>query len=124
MPEARSYSGPAFYLAQGGPIDLTAWFLETLLARPDKSLNLLPGGKARAEKLTELVIGAGATKRTIILWSVTGVSTSPLPMWAGADNKFFGLAMGIAWLPEAYAGEQSRIQGAQAKPWRHKRLDL
>src|SRR5436309_11987008 len=31
-----SYSVPAFYVSQGGPIDMTAWFLETLLARPDK----------------------------------------------------------------------------------------
>ncbi len=109
-----AYSGPAFYLAQGGPIDLTAWFLDTLLAKPDKTLNLLPGGKAHAERLTDLEIGAGATKRTITLWSVSGVSTSPVPIWAGADNKFFGVSMGIAWLPEAYAGEQSKIEGAQA----------
>ena len=43
---SASYSGPAFYSPQGGPIDVTAWFLEALLARPDKTLNLLPGGKA------------------------------------------------------------------------------
>ena len=108
------YSGPAFYLAQGGPIDLTAWFLETLLASSDKTLNLLPGGKAHAERLTDLVVGAGATKRTITLWSVTGLSTSPAPIWADADNKFFGVSFGIAWLPEAYAGEQSKIENAQA----------
>ena len=38
-----NYSAPAFYLAQGGPIAVTAWLLETLLARPDKTVNLLPG---------------------------------------------------------------------------------
>ena len=109
------YLAPAFYASQGGPIDLTAWFLETMLAKPDKMLDLLPGGRAHAEKLTDLVVGAGSTKRTITLWSVTGISTSPIPMWADTNNKFFGLAMGIAWLPDAYAGEQSRIQDAQAK---------
>ena len=111
---SASYSGPAFYSPQGGPIDLTAWFLDALLARPDKTLNLLPGGKAHAEKLTDLVVGAGATRRTIALWSVTGVSTSPVPLWADANNKFFGLATGIAWLPEAYGGEQSKMEEAQA----------
>ena len=109
------YLAPAFYASQGGPIDLTAWFLETMLAKPDKMLDLLPGGRAHAEKLTDLVVGAGSTKRTITLWSVAGISTSPIPMWADTNNKFFGLAMGIAWLPDAYAGEQSRIQDAQAK---------
>jgi hypothetical protein len=48
-----------------GPIDLTAWFLEALLARPGKTLNLVPGGKAHAEKRTDLVVGAGSAKRTI-----------------------------------------------------------
>ena len=108
------YSRPAFYNSQGGPIDLTAWFLETLLARPDKTLNLLPGGTAHAEKLIDLVVGAGSTKRTIALWSVTGIYTSPVPVWADTNNKFFGLASGIAWLPEAYAGEQSKMEDAQA----------
>src|SRR5580765_2621940 len=110
-----AYATPAFYVSQGGPIDTTAWFLEALLARPDKSLDLLPGGKAHAAKLVDLKVGAGATAQTIALWSVTGIGTSPLPMWADANNKFFALALGIAWLPEAYAGEQKTIEEAQAK---------
>ena len=57
---SASYSAPAFYVSQGGPIDTTAWFLEALLARPDKSLDLLPGGKAHAAKLTDLQVGTGA----------------------------------------------------------------
>jgi len=110
-----SYSGPAFYVSQGGPIATTAWFLEALLARPDKSLDLLPGGKARAARLADLEVGTGAAGQTITLWAVTGISTSPLPIWADASNRFFGLSFGIAWLPEAYAGEQSKIEEAQAR---------
>jgi len=109
-----AYSAPAFYLAQGGPIDGTAWFLEALLARPDKTMALLPGGTARAARLTDLEVGDGAAKRTITLWSVTGVSTSPLPIWSDADQKFFAISFGIAWLPAAYAGEQKKIENAQA----------
>jgi imidazolonepropionase-like amidohydrolase len=112
---AASYSAPAFYVTQGGPIDTTAWFLEALLARPDKTLNLLPGGTAHAARLTDLEVGDAAARRTITLWAVTGISNSPLPIWADADNKFFAFAMGLAWLPEAYAGEQSKIQDAQAR---------
>ena len=72
------YSAPVFYMSQGGPMALTAWFLETLLATPDRTLDLLPGGKAHAEKLTDFVVGAGPTKQVITLWSVTGLSTSPI----------------------------------------------
>ena len=110
-----NYTTPAFYVSQGGPIDMTAWFLEALLARPDRSLDLLPGGKAHASKLTDLQVGAGATAQTITLWSITGVGTSPTPMWADASNRFFAVAIGLAWLPEAYAGEQKKIEEAQAR---------
>jgi hypothetical protein len=110
-----SYSAPAFYVSQGGPIDTTAWFVEALLARPDKSLDLLPGGKAHALKLADLGVGTGAARQTITLWSVTGISTSPLPIWADANNTFFALAGGLAWLPEVYAGEQKNIEEAQAR---------
>ena len=110
-----SYSRPAFYVAQGGPIDVSAWLLEALLAAPGKTLELLPGGKAQAAKLADLQVGSGAASQTITLWALTGLSTSPLPVWADANNRFFGVSFGIAWLPEAYASEQSRIEEAQAK---------
>jgi imidazolonepropionase-like amidohydrolase len=109
------YSVPAFYVSQGGPIDMTAWFLEALLTRPDKSLDLLPGGKARAARLVDLEVGTGAATQTVTLWAVTGISTSPLPMWADTNNRFFAVTLGLAWLPDAYAGEQSRMEEAQAK---------
>ena len=109
-----AYSAPAFYVSKGGPIAGTAWFLESVLARPDKSLDLLPGGRASAARLIDLEVGSGGSRQTITLWSVTGISTSPQPIWADANNKFFALTFGIAWLPEAYAGEQTKIEAAQA----------
>ena len=112
---SAGYTAPAFYVAQGGPIELTAWMVETLLARPEKTLNLLPGGRAHAAKLTDLAIGAGPTRRTITLWAITGLSTSPQPVWTDANNKFFGVTFGIAWLPETYSGERATIEAAQTK---------
>jgi imidazolonepropionase-like amidohydrolase len=109
------YSATAFYVAQGGPIDTTAWFLEALLARPDKSLALLPGGRAKAARLTDLDVGTGSARQRITLWAVTGLSTSPIPIWADARNRFFALTMGLCWLPEAYAADQAKIEEAQAK---------
>ena len=109
-----AYSAPVFYISQGGPIAGTAWFLESLLASADKSLDLLPGGKARAARLIDLEVGTGQARQTITLWSVTGTGTSPLPVWADANNKFFAITFGIAWLPEAYSGEQTKIEAAQA----------
>jgi len=110
-----AYSTPAFYVAQGGPMAVNAWLIEALLARPDRTLTLLPGGRAHAEKLTDLQVGAGAAARTITLWGVTGLGTSPVPIWSDTDNHFFAVSFGLAWLPEAYASEQPKIEDAQAK---------
>ena len=77
---SAAYSAPAFYSSFGGPIDTTAWLLERLLASPDHTLALLPGGKARAEKLTTLTVGEGATKQEVTAWAITGGGTSPIPV--------------------------------------------
>ena len=105
-----------YYLSLGGPIGATnAWFLETLLQQPGHSLALLPSGTATAEKLTTLEVGSGATAKTVTAWAVSGLGTTPFPMWADAEGKFFGVAGGIAWLPEAYLADQQRLEDAQAK---------
>jgi imidazolonepropionase-like amidohydrolase len=113
---SATYSGHAFYTAVGGPIDTNAWFLERLLASPDKTLELLPGGKARAVQLAHLdVANAGTGKLTIYLWAITGISNSPVPMWADANGRFFGVTSGgFGWLPDSYVAEQKRMDLAQS----------
>jgi imidazolonepropionase-like amidohydrolase len=106
-------SAPAFYVAVGGPTQLTAQFLERLLASPDKSLALLPGGKATGERLTSLEIGEGDKKNTVTAWAISGLGNSPIPMWTDAENKFFGVALGISWLPEGYEVERAKLEKAQ-----------
>jgi imidazolonepropionase-like amidohydrolase len=95
-------------------MDVTAWFVERLLASPGKTMKLLPGGQARASKLTTLDVGQGPARQTVTLWGVTGVSNSPVPIWTDAKGRFFGLTVGLCWLPDAYAGEMQRMQDAQA----------
>ena len=102
-----------FYTTLGGPMDTNAWFIERLLARPSHSMNLLPGGEARAEKLTTMVVGKGKAAKPITLWQVVGVSNTPVPIWTDAKGKFFAVANGMAWLPDGYAGEQARMEKVQ-----------
>lgn len=104
----------AFYTAMGGPIDLYAWFVDRLLASPNKTLRLLPGGEARASRLTSMVIGSGNTKQTVVLWQISGLANTPFPVWTDAKGHFFAIANGMAWLPDAYAGEQAKMEKVQA----------
>jgi imidazolonepropionase-like amidohydrolase len=107
------FAGNVFYTMQNGPMDINAWFLERLLTMPDKKMRLLPGGEARAEKLTSLDVGAGPIRQTIDLWAITGLNTSPVLMWAGSRGKFFAINFALAWIPEAYAGERQRLDEVQ-----------
>jgi imidazolonepropionase-like amidohydrolase len=109
-----AYHSPAFYVAQGGTsVASYQLLIETLLASPDKSLPLLPSGRARAERLTEVVVGQGAANKIVTAWAVVGLSPSPLPLWATADGKFFGVISGIAILPVGYEGELKTLDKAQ-----------
>ena len=76
----------AFYVAEGGTNSGgTQVFMEALLKSPDKSMPLLPGGRARAEKLTDHTVGSGPTAKIVTLWAVTGLLPSPQPVWMTAD---------------------------------------
>jgi imidazolonepropionase-like amidohydrolase len=104
----------AFYVAEGGTMSGgTQLLLEALLASPDKSLPLLPGGRARAERLTEMTVGQGDAKKTVTAWALFGLAPSPIPVWATADGKFFGAVGGLAILPAGYEGELLALDKAQ-----------
>jgi imidazolonepropionase-like amidohydrolase len=108
------YQG-AFYVAQGGPLSAGSQLLiEILLKSPDKSVALLPGGRARAERLTEIVVGSGPTSKTVTDWAVTGLSPSPSPLWTTADGKFFGFVSGgLSMLPIGYEADLKALNQAQ-----------
>jgi imidazolonepropionase-like amidohydrolase len=111
---SAAYAAPAFYAPVGGPMANSAWLIEQLLASPTKSIKLLPGGTATAEKLTDVEVGEGDKRQTVSLWAVSGISNSPLPIWADAQNRFFGVTFVLGWLPAGYEAEMPKLEAAQA----------
>ncbi|HUQ09099.1 MAG TPA: amidohydrolase family protein [Steroidobacteraceae bacterium] len=112
---SADYKLPAFYATQGGPVDNLAWFVERILASPDKSLAVLPGGKAHADKLTTVTVGKGADAKPVTAWAISGLNNSPVPVWADSNGKFFGFVFFLSWLPEQYASEHVHLNDAQSK---------
>jgi len=110
---AAAYTAPRYYASFGGTMDTNAAFIERLINAPGRTLELLPGGKAHAEKLTTLEVGDGAGRQTITCWSVTGVSNSPIPVWTDAKGRFFGVNFGLAWLPAGYEAALKPTEQAQ-----------
>lgn len=109
-----NYTAPAFYSSLGGTnVGGLAIFMEALLAATNKSIPLLPGGRARAERLTETVIGQGGRQLKVAAWAVTGLGPSPYPIWTTADGKFFGTVGGLSFLPAGYEDSLKTLQKAQ-----------
>jgi imidazolonepropionase-like amidohydrolase len=107
------YAGPAMYNAFGGPIDLTVDLVDALIAAPNHSLAMLPGGEAHAEPLTTLTVGEGAAKRTLTAWSVTGLGNTPAPVWTDEQGKFFAFDAGLTFIRTGYESAQPAIDKAQ-----------
>jgi imidazolonepropionase-like amidohydrolase len=110
---SKAYAGPAEYASFGGPEDLMADLIESLIGAPGHSIALLPGGQAHAEPLTTLVVGQGALRQTITAYSITGYSNTPTPVWVDASGHFFAQDQGLTWIRAGYEGELTRLDKAQ-----------
>lgn len=109
-----NYNSPVFYNSMGGTTaDGTAIFMENLLAAPNKSMPMLPGGRAQAEKLTETVIGRDRSELSVTAWAITGLGPSPFPVWTTGDGKFFGIVSSLSCLPAGYEDALKTLQKTQ-----------
>ena len=109
-----AYTTPKLYVAAGGAfVSNLAMLTEALIASPSHSVDLLPGGKATIEKLTELQIGQGTTKRTVVCWAINGLSNSAAPVWTTPDGKFFAAVQGMGVLPTDSVDSLAALNKAQ-----------
>ena len=107
------YGKPAMYNAFGGPIDLTADFVDALIAAPGRSLPMLPSGTVHADPLTTLTVGAGAAKQTITCYSVLGLNNTPTPFWVDDKGHFFASEGALTWIRAGYEADLQAIDKAQ-----------
>jgi len=110
---STAYTAPAEYAAFGGPIDLTADLAERLIASRDRSLALLPAGRARAEPLGTGVVGDGGAATTVTAYAITGLSNTPIPVWMDDSGKFFGAIGALSWIRSGFEAQESKLQKIQ-----------
>lgn len=107
------HSGSMYVSYGGGDVTGLALLTETLVASSTKTLPLLPGGQARAERLTTLSIGQGQARKSLVCWAISGLSLAPIPVWTSEEGRYFGTANGIGTLPIGYESSLKELTAAQ-----------
>ncbi|HWC65133.1 MAG TPA: amidohydrolase family protein, partial [Thermoanaerobaculia bacterium] len=85
-----------------------------LLKAPDRSVPLLPAGRAAIAAAGERTVRRGAESRTVTQYLVTGIDFAPFPVWLDRDGSFF--ASVSSWLtvvPEGWEGCVAELAAAQ-----------
>ena len=111
---SRAVPGPAFYLPfDGTPFD-TALLARALVQTPGGTIALFPEGEASLEKVGELELGTGTTRRKVVQYAITGLDFTPVRVWLDADGGFFASAS--HWLtvvPTGWEGAVPKLLAAQ-----------
>jgi hypothetical protein len=107
------YTSTAYYLPAGWSIKAGDLPIEWLVANPGHDVALLPGGRARIEKLTTLTVGQAAARQAVTAWAVVGVSGTPFPVWTDAKGKVFAWVGGLTTILAGYEDAQPALQKAQ-----------
>ena len=107
------YTSPKEYLAFGGTFDVLALALEAVVAAPEHTLGLLPGGLARAEPLTTASVGRGTHQKSVNLYAVMGISNTPLPVWLDESNRVFALVGDLSYVPKGFEADLATLLKVQ-----------
>lgn len=99
---------PAFY---GAPVE-TGLLAEALRKAPDRSIPLLPAGRATLEDGGERVVRRGGESRTVRQYLIGGLDFSPIRVWLDADGT--GFASVSPWLTVVREGWEGAVSDLQA----------
>jgi imidazolonepropionase-like amidohydrolase len=100
----RQVAGPAWYVSMDASMPASL-LPRALLAAADRSLPLIPEGRARIEPGTELRVSAGGQTRTVRQYAIHGFGFQPFHLWLDEELEFF--AGGGDWLAFVREGWES-----------------
>ena len=107
------YAAFALYSPAGWNIKAGDLPIEWMVAHPGREVALLPGGKARLEKLTTLSVGHGARRQRVTAWALIGLGSTPSPVWTDARGRIFAWVGGLTTIQAGYEDAQPALEKAQ-----------
>ncbi|TDR41297.1 cytosine/adenosine deaminase-related metal-dependent hydrolase [Tahibacter aquaticus] len=116
---SQELTKPSFYLSLNGTPEEFVLLTRALLKSDSKSLDILPAGSARVEKLSELKVKGKPGAKKVTLYAIHGLDTTPSYLWLDEQQRFF--ASYSSWqsvVRDGYADALSglgKVQDAQEK---------
>jgi imidazolonepropionase-like amidohydrolase len=108
------YKPGTFYIPSAISVRAGDVVTEWLIAHPQAaSATLLPGGKQSVEKLTSTSVGSGPTQKTVTLWEITGIGSTPGTIWTDDKGKIWGSIGFLSIVPVGYESDVQRLNKLQ-----------
>jgi putative transposon-encoded protein len=109
-------SWPGFYVSNNGPAFESALLVRALLSSKDSPVKLFPGGEAKLEKLTDVILESRGQKKHVTEYAVTGLSFDPQTLWLDDDQHFFAVpGKWFAFLPEGWEDTNDQLYALDRK---------
>ena len=101
------FTGEEFYLSFDGPPEELAILAKAILATSGGSVPLLPTGTATIEKLADATLEQDGESKSISLYGISGIDSSPTHVWLDDNGDFFGINFG--WFGIVRRGWESHL---------------
>lgn len=112
--EGLAVTRPSYYLTMNGAPPEVELLARALLAAPNRTLDMLPSGKATIDPASSTVLEAGGKKRKVDLYTVSGLGFEPFHIWLDEDKRFFGADWGWTKIaPEGWEGALPKLKEIQ-----------
>ena len=112
--EGLAVSRPSYYLTLNGAPQAVELLAGALLAAPNRTLDMLPTGKATIGQLSSLELEAGGKKRKVDLYTISGLGFEPFYIWLDEGGRFFGADWGWTKLAqEGWEGTLPKLKEVQ-----------
>lgn len=100
----------AFYLPSEYNAEHLAALARALLASADRSLDILPAGRARLQFVGERTVGAAAGEKQIRLHLIHGLDVRAMPVWLDANNVLFAAGNErMSYVLQGYEPDRARL---------------
>jgi hypothetical protein len=103
----------AYYLPLGGSLDAYAALTRALMADDDHTLDILPSGRARLERLAERRVTANGRTQTVVAWAIVGLSWTPRVVWFDEGNEIFATGDWLTTVQEGWESVVPELNAAQ-----------